>query len=164
MANLSVDFDTQELQEILKNFSEDAPKIARNAMAAVNRKVVRAVKREAIARGYESHKEMPWGNAGISDNVFQFANRDFTGKIMIGQNAFQYTFVEYGADVRPRHGKYLFFKLDGEFHATKGFTLPARPLLKPAAERIWQGSEGSEILDKTIDKQIKKLFDRGRVK
>ena len=50
MANLTIDFDTEELQKVLKDFGKDAPKIARSAMAAVNRKVVRAVKREAHAR------------------------------------------------------------------------------------------------------------------
>ena len=164
MANLTIDFDTEELQKVLKDFGKDAPKIARSAMAAVNRKVVRAVKREAHARNYAPSKEMPYGDGGIDGNLFQFANRDFTGKIMIGSNAFQYKFVEYGADVRPRKGKLLFFKIDGEFHATKGFTLPARPILKPTAEKIWQGSQASEILDKTIDKQLKKLFDKGAAK
>lgn len=48
-------------------------------------------------------------------NIFQYGNKDYTGKIFISSAAYYYRFIEYGADVKPRHGKYLAFKVGDEW-------------------------------------------------
>lgn len=41
---------------------------------------------------------------------------------------------ELGGTIRPVHGQYLKFQIDGEWRQVKQVTIPARPYLRPAAE------------------------------
>lgn len=115
-------------------------------------------KKEARGRGYKAHKEEVYGDAGYGKNIFAYINNDFSAKIMISRNAFQYRFIEYGANVRPRQKKTLvFIGEDGNFHQSKGFTFPANPLLTPIADSIWKTEKASVIMDEVYQQELNKF-------
>lgn len=157
-SNISIDFDSAEFQSQLKHFGKDAPKIAQKAIRATNRAVIKAYRKEARRRGYKAHKQNAKGeDIGYSKNIFQYGNRDYTGKIFISSAAFYYRFIEYGAHVKPRHGRYLAFKVGDTWKKAKAFTIPARPILSKVASTIW-GDKNLPEFEKTFQKEMIKIF------
>lgn len=155
-----VEIDYKQLMKELNEFDKEMPNSARKLMRAVNNEVKKQIRRGARSRGYLARKPMSWGDAGYSKNLFSFANKDYTGKIMMGKNAFQYTFIEYGANVQPRHEKYLTFKIGDQFFKSKGFVLPAEPLIYPIANSIWGTNKASEIMEKKMQELMDKQFSK----
>lgn len=156
---LKIEVDYKALKKELEAFDKEMPNIARKLMRAVNSEVKKAIKREARARGYKSKKQMDWGDAGYTKNLKTFADKGYKAKIMMAKNAFQYKFIEYGANPKPK-GKYLAFKIDGKFYRSKGFALPADPLIYPIANSIWGTSKASEIMEKKLQEEIQKRFSQ----
>lgn len=160
MDAITVQVDTKDLLKELKEFDKEMPNIARKLMRAVNNQVKKEIRKEARSRGYKSHNSQPWGDAGYTKNLKSFADKGYKGKIMFGKNAFHYRFIEGGANVKPRNKKYLVFKINGQFYKSRGFTLPARPLLKPIARSYWETSKGSKIMEETFQKEMDKYFSK----
>lgn len=156
----TIELDYKALKKELSEFDSKMPGVARRLMRAVNREVKKAVKKEARSRGYLAHKNMEWGDAGYTKNIFTYANKDYTGKIMMGKNAFQYKFLEYGANVRPKNGDFLTFKIGDQFYKSKGFTLPANPLIYPIANGYWGTSKASAIMEAEMQKIMDKQFPK----
>lgn len=52
----------------------------------------------------------------------------------IGPHVIYGRIQELGGTIRPVHGQYLKFQIDGEWRQVKQVTIPARPYLRPAAE------------------------------
>lgn len=157
---VEVEVDSSQLIKELEEFDSQMPNIARKLMRAVNNEVKKQIKRQARGRGYKSHKMESWGDAGYTKNLLSFANKDFSAKIMMGKNAFHYRFIESGANVKPLHKKYLAFKINGQFYKSKGFTLPARPLIKPISKSIWETNKGSQIMEEVFQKEMDKYFSK----
>ena len=155
---ISIDFESGEFQRQLSRFGADAPKVAQKAIRATNRAVIKKYRKEAKSRGYKAHKKNAKGeDVGYAKNIFQYGNRDYTGKIFISSAAYYYRFIEYGANVRPRHGKYLAFKVGDEWKKARAFTIPARPILSKVADEIWKKEKLPEF-KKAIQKEMTRIF------
>lgn len=157
-AIFSINLDNSQFESEMNAMIAEMPKIAKKMMRAVNKVVKKHVKTETRARGYLNTKQMSFGEASISKNIMSFENDDFTGKLMIGRNAFHARFIEYGATPKPKHNKYLIFQIDGEWKKSAGFTIPANPFLTPIANAVWNGNEASEIMDNTLQKELDRIF------
>lgn len=155
---ISIDFESEEFQRVLSQFGKDAPKIVQKAIRATNRAVIKAYRKEARSRGYKAHKENEKGeDIGFMKNIFQYGNKDYTGKIFISSAAYYYRFIEYGADVKPRHGKYLAFKVGDKWKRARAFSIPARPILSKVADEIWK-NENLPYFEKVIQAEMTKRF------
>lgn len=141
---ISIDFDSSDFQKKLKSFEKNKEVIIQRLIRKVNNEVKKEWKKAARSRGYSAHKIMPWGDAGFQDNVFTFANRDGTGKIMFARDAFQYRFVEDG------------------FSSRSGKFIPGKHIFKPLAEQHWE-QRGSAIMEKQLQKEFEKLEKKGLV-
>lgn len=157
---VTVEVDTKALESELRQFDEQMPNIARKLMRAVNAEAKKEIKREARNRGYKSHVEKAFGDAGYTKNLKSFADKGYKAKIMFAQNAFHYRFIESGAYVRPLHKKYLIFQYKGQWFKVKSFVLPAKPLLCPIAAKYWETNKGSEIMEKVFQKEMDKYFSK----
>ena len=143
----------------LEQYNKDMPNVAVRLMRAVNKEAIKEIKKEAKSRGYKSKKAMPYGEAGYTKTIKGYANKNYTGKIMVTKNAYWWTFIEYGANIQPR-GKYLTFKIGGKWYKSTGFILPARPIIRPNAERIWGTDRASKIMEVQMQKEIAKKFKK----
>lgn len=160
MAEEFIQLDYKELYKELTEFDKQMPNSAIKLMRAVNNEVRKQIRKTARSRGYKAHKQMQWGDAGYSSNIIVFANRDFTGKVMMSNNAFHYRFLEFGADVLPRHGKYLTFKIGDNWYKSEGFHLDARPLVYPVADSYWKTSKASQIMEQKFQEIMNKQFSK----
>jgi hypothetical protein len=159
-SGIELTLDTTSYKDGLNLLITEMPQIARKMMRRVNAEVKKQVRREINSRGYKTTRQKSWGESAITKNLFSFENSDFTGKLMIGRNAFQARFIEYGAHPIPRHSKYLCFIIDGKYYRTKGFSLPAKPFLHPIADRIWQSGTADTLMDETMQKELDRMLGR----
>lgn len=155
---LKVEVDVNSFQEQLKKYNQEIPKVAQRLMQSVNAEVKKQIKQEASSRGYKGNKKQSWGNSGYSHNLKSYQNRDFTAKIMMAKPAFYYRFIEYGANVQPKNGDYLSFKIGNKFVRSKGFSYPAKPLIYPIANSIWGTDKASKIMEERFQKELDRLF------
>lgn len=148
MNNIQIDFELlpNAYNSVLQTLSREHPNYIRNGARAVNREVVRNVKKELAQRGYSPHKPESFGDAGYmgKGNVSQAMNKDLSGKIWFSKNYYHMKFIEYGADVKWRHKR-------------GNFTLPAKPALFPKAEEYWNTGKASQIIEQYLQKQYDKL-------
>lgn len=152
--------DSLDYNKKIKELIDARPRMARGAMRKVNQQIVREVKREAAGRGYMAVKPMPFGEAGYRANTKQFSNKDFSGKIVFLKNAYHLKFIEYGATVKPRHGKYLTFKVGDNFYKTEGFTIQAQPLIQPIADSYWRNGKADAIMEQYLQQQYDKIVNK----
>lgn len=157
--NAIISLDTKDFDRKFRELIKEHPNYIRNAAKTVNREVIKDVKRVMQSRGYLAHKPMSWGDAGFrgKGNIYQDVNKDLSGKLWFSSRAYHLKFVEYGANVRPQHKKYLTFKIDGQFYKSEGFTLPAQPLLQPTADSYWKTDKAKNVMEKYLQKQYDKL-------
>lgn len=155
---IEIETNTEVFINQLKEFDKDMPNIARKMLRAVNAEVKKAEKQEARARGYKAHNLKTFGDAGYMSNIFTYANKDYSAKVMMGRNAFHYRFIENGAVVTPQNHKYLVFKVDGKFYKSRGFILPARPFFKQIAKSFYETDKGMAIMDRTMQKEMARKY------
>ena len=155
---LNVEVDSKNLIKQLENFNKQVPNVAQRLMKSVNAEVKRKIKQEAKSRGYKGKKSQSWGDSGYTHNLKSYQNKDFSAKIMMAKPAFYYRFIEYGANVRPKNGKFLAFKIGKKWVRSKGFTYPAKPLIYPIANSIWGTNKASQIMEQQLQKELDKLF------
>ena len=155
---LTVDVDTNHIQNQLKKFNTEIPRVAKRLMKSVNAEVRRQIFAEARRRGYHGSKKQTWGDSGYRKNLKTYENNDFSAKVMMGRDAFYYRYIEYGADVKPRHGDFLYFKAGGKLLRTRGFSYPARPLIYPIANSIWGTNKADRIMEERFQKELDKIF------
>lgn len=155
---LTVEVDTSHIQSQLQKFNKEIPRVAKKLMKSVNAEVRKQIFAEARSRGYHGSKKQTWGDSGYRKNLKTYENNDFSAKVMMGRDAYYYRFIEYGADVKPRHGDFLYFKADGKLLRTRGFSYPARPLIYPIANSIWGTSKADRIMEESFQKELDKIF------
>lgn len=149
MSNTFIDFQllTSDFERKFRTLARDNPKYIRNGARAVNRAVVRDVKRELAQRGYSPHKPESFGDAGYNGkgNVSQAINPDLSGKIWFSKNYYHMKFTEYGANVRWRQKR-------------GNFVLPPRPALGPKAKAYWETGKAPQIIENYLQQQYNKTF------
>ena len=138
MASIRIDIEgTDELERKLKALSKAAAtSIAKDAVdegaaviqfnAQLNARNVFSDRQRGQLRNSIRSESRIVGNgaeAEIGPNVAEIDPRVIYGRIQ-----------EFGGTIRPVHGQYLKFQIDGEWRQVKQVTIPARPYLRPAAE------------------------------
>ena len=156
---LKVTVDYKDLLKKLENYDKQMPNIAIKLMRAVNNKAKADIRKEARKRGYHARKPMPYGEGGFSENLKSYADKGYKAKIIMKKDAYWYTWIEYGANVVPRD-KYITFKIGDKWYRSRGFVLPAHPIIHPIANKIWGTDKASEIMEKTMQKEIEKRFKK----
>lgn len=139
--------NTSDIDRKLKQLAKDNPKFIKGGARAVNREVIKQLKRELASRGYLPHKAESFGDAGYlgKKNIASAVNKDLSVKIWYSKNYYQMKFNEYGAHVRWRHKR-------GDF------ILPGRPSLNPKAKEYWETGKAAEIIEKYLQQQYNKLM------
>lgn len=154
MAEEWVSVNYKELENLLKKYNQQMPNIAVKLMRAVNAEVKKAAKAEMKKRGYHSHKQMSWGDAGYIKNLKSYQNKDFSAKVMMARNAFQYRFIEYGAE-KPV-GFAIRYK-NKTITLKNAWKVEAKPLLYPIADSIWKTSRATRIMEIKFQQELERL-------
>lgn len=154
MAELYITLDYKDLKKLLQKYENEMPNIGVKLMRAVNNKAKAEIRSEYRRKGYSAHKQMSWGDSGYSKNLKSFANKDFTGKIMMANNAFYYRFLEYGAQ-KPA-GTTIHYK-GGDYRLTNGWKIEAQPVITRIGDMYWRTSRASSIMEKQFQKELDKL-------
>lgn len=148
-----IELDYKQIEKKLKEFEKEIPGIGKKLINAVNNVARRKIRAGYRARGYKAKNIKPWGDAGYSSNIRVYANRDFSGKIMMSNNAFFYRFVEFGTNHKP-----MIVRRKGKTYKVKGFSVPAKPLLYPIANSVWKTEEAVKIMEEKFEEELKKRF------
>lgn len=154
-----VSVEYKDLEKLLKKYNEQMPNIAVKLMRAVNAEVKKTAKAEMRKRGYHAHKDKSWGDAGYIKNLKSYQNKDFTAKVMIAKNAFQYRFVEYGAE-KPV-GFAIRYK-NKTITLKNAWKVEAKPLLYPIADSIWKTTRATRIMENKFQKELDRLKTQER--
>lgn len=162
--------DTKEVKEKLEGTSLNMYKISKRMMNAVNKEVLKMAK--ATFRN----------NFNPRNHSFQY-NTMYKGKIKPILSSFQYdnaknrqfvsyvrnlnyasVFLSYGANIAPRHKKYLTFKVDGErwIKTSKIIHLEAKPFLKPALDYYYNEGPAVDIMDKVLKRELDKYWNKDK--
>lgn len=155
MADISVEIDTKQIIKTLDRFNKAIPGIAVKLMRAVNNEAKKKIRQEYRKRGYHATKLASWGNSGYSRNLVSFANKDYSGKIMLRDDAFYYRFLEFGTN----HKTMTVYR-GGTSYTIKAYSVPAKPVLYPVANSIWHTTRATELMQIQFDKEVKKLEER----
>lgn len=149
-----VSVEYKELENLLKKYNQQMPNIATKLMKAVNSEVKKAAKAEMKKRGYYAHKQKSWGDAGYIKNLKSYQNKDFIAKVMMAKNAFQYRFIEYGAQ-KPV-GFAIRYK-NKTIKLKNAWKVEAKPLLYPIADSIWKTTRAERIMEAKFQKELERL-------
>lgn len=142
-----VTLDTSDFDKKMQEFGREHPNFIKAGMRAVNRQVVKEVKKELRERGYLAHNPQSFGDAGYlgKGNVSFAVNKDLSAKIWFSSNYYHMKFQEYGAHVTWRHKR-------GDF------TIPARPSLNTKAKEYWETGKASQIIEAELQKKYDKTM------
>lgn len=149
-----ITLEYKDILKLLNKFEKEMPGIGRKLINAVNNEAKKRIRSEYKKRGYKAKNPKHWGDAGYSKNLKSYANRDFSGKILMAQNAFYYRFLEFGTNHKPmiiRRGK--------QIYKVKGFSIPAKPVLYPIANSIWKTDEAVKIMEKKFQQELDKKIN-----
>lgn len=154
MADNIISLDYKDLQKLLEKYEKEMPGIGVKLMRAVNNKAKAEIRAEYRRKGYHATKQMSWGDSGYKKNLKSYANKNFTGKIMMANNAFYYRFLEYGAE-KPA-GTEIRYK-GGTYTLKNGWKIDAQPVIHRIGDMYWRTNRASSIMEKQFQKELDKL-------
>ena len=146
--------DSKEVEEKLKGTTLRMPSIAKKMMHAVNK----IVKKQAVAnaRGlYTKRNSKPDGRSFLRIGAFKDTAskiQDFTS--FVSSRRFYTRFLEKGAFIKPKHGKCLHFKINGEWKTVSSVTIPAKPFLGPAVKAVWESETAVAVMNTELQRQL----------
>jgi hypothetical protein len=146
--------DSKEVEEKLKGTTLRMPSIAKKMMHAANR----IVKKQAVANArslYTKRNSKPDGRSFLRIGAFKDTaskTQDFTS--FVSSRRFYTRFLEKGAEIKPRKGRYLHFKINGEWKTVSSVTIPAKPFLGPAVTAVWESEQSLQAMNTELQRQL----------
>ncbi len=131
MTSIRIDIEgTEELEQKLKALSQAAAtRIAKDAVDEGAAVIVFNAQKNA--RDVFSDRQ----RGQLRNSIQSESKTTGTGaEAEIGPHVIYGRIQELGGTIRPIHGQYLKFQIDGQWRQARQVTIPARPYLRPAVE------------------------------
>jgi len=160
MANFVVDVDTSQVAEALNSveFKMQSGKIPTYLENKVNTKIVKAQKSKYVSE----HDKANLNEYSRTFNQPRILQNFHYGKLKngsgtyISNRSFWSKWLEYGAEIKPRHKAFCTFVYGGKFHKVHSMTIKAKPFFYNVADEIWNSSLATD----TVNKEMQALIDR----
>jgi hypothetical protein len=153
--------DSAEVEEKLKGTQLRMPGIAKKMMSAANRAVIRQAKANVKSQ-FEHRNTHPDDSRNIPIlKSFKSKNakrESFVSYVMA--RTMHAAVQEKGAAINPKNGKYLTYRINGEWRKSRGVTIPARPFLQPAVNEIYNSGKAKEIMQAALQKALDKYWEK----
>jgi hypothetical protein len=157
MVKFEADLNSRRFEEALKLFSSNLGGIFKQLMTEVGREMAADAKSRA-AGAFTSRtgnlirqiKFFPTDTGGV------LTTRKSLAKTMKARGAFYASFVERGTESTAKKGKYLVFKIDGEWKKVPSVKTRPRPFMRPVYDEYWAGSnpKGYKLLAEALWKKM----------
>jgi HK97 gp10 family phage protein len=155
---MNIEFNTDDFDKKIKEVEKKIPKIAKKMLSAALGKAKTDTKRKARSM-------FPGGtgrlNKSINTTVFDDWRGALTTKKKSRKDSGWYAnFLEKGATRTAKNGKYLTFKINGEWKKARSTTVPPRPFLRPTFDSYFVnngGEKARKIMDDKLQQEISKI-------
>jgi hypothetical protein len=162
---MQIDFETKEFEQQINALQTNMPKIAKKMMTAAlvgARGYAKKIAKNRFHKADYTSRNKPPGQLLRAINYWSFD--DWSGALTTRKsaktnNCFYASILEDGKTIVPKKGKYLFFKINGQFRKVPSVTIPPRPFMRPAFDSFFIKSGGSKAR-KIMDKRLQKEMDR----
>jgi hypothetical protein len=151
MVKFEVDLNSKNFENKLKIFSSSLGGIFKELMKSVGQEMVADTKARTTFHN-RTGKLFNAINFIATDNGGILTTRKTLGK----PNVFYARFVEGGADIKAKKGKYLTFKINGEWKKVPSVKIRPRPFMKPTFNEYWEGenANGYRVLQDALQKKM----------
>jgi hypothetical protein len=131
------DLDSKNFENQLKIFSSSLGGIFKELMAEVGKEMVADTKARVTFQN----------RTGKLFNAINFISTDNGGilttrKNLNKSNVRYARYVESERYIKAKKGKYITFKIDGQWKKVESVRIKARPFMKPTFEEFWEGNNG----------------------
>jgi hypothetical protein len=131
------DLDSKRFEEQLKIFSSSLGGIFKELMKSVGEEMVADTKARTLftnrtGKLFNAINFIPTDNGGVLT----------TRKNLNKSNVYYARFVERGADIKAKKGKYLTFKINGEWKKVPSVRVRPRPFMEPVFEEYFGSDSG----------------------
>jgi hypothetical protein len=151
----TADLDSKDLENKLRIFSSSLGGIFKELMAEVGKEMVadskaRATFTNRTGKLFNAINFIPTDNGGVLT----------TRKTLTKPNVFYARFVEGGADIKAKKGKYLTFKINGEWKKVPSVKTRPRPFMKPVFEEYFENenAKGYKVLQDALQKKMNEVL------
>jgi hypothetical protein len=156
MIKFEADIDSRNFENKLRLFASGLGGIFQEMMKTVGQEMVD----ETRARTTFTNR------TGKLFNAINFIPTDDGGvlttrKTLNKSNVFYARFVEKGADIKAKKGKYLTFKIDGEWKKVPSVKTRPRPFMTPVFDEYWESENGKgyRALADALQKKMKEYLE-----
>lgn len=151
MVKFQADLDSKNFESKLRLFSSGLGGIFKELMAAVGKEMVAETKSRTTftnrtGKLFNSINFIPTDTGGVLT----------TKKNLNKSNVFYSRIVEKDRDIKPKKGKYLTFKINGEWKKVSSVHVRGRPFMTPVFEEYWenQNAKGYKVLSDALQKKM----------
>jgi hypothetical protein len=145
------DLNTKKFESQLRLFSSSLGGIFKELMATVGQEMVSETKSRTTftnrtGRLFNAINFIPTDTGGVLT----------TRKTLNKPNVYYARFVEKERNIKPKKGKYLTFKINGEWKKVPSVHVRARPFMTPVFNEYWEGqnAKGYKALSGALQKKM----------
>jgi hypothetical protein len=155
MIKFEADLNSRNFENKLKILASSLGGIFKELMKSVGQEMVTETKARATftnrtGRLFNAINFIPTDNGGVLT----------TRKTLNKSNVYYARFVEKAKNIKPKKGKYLTFKINGEWKKVESVQTRARPFMTPVFEEYWEGtnSKGYKALASALQKKMEEYL------
>jgi hypothetical protein len=155
MVKFRADLDSKNFENKLRIFSSSLGGIFKDLMKSVGQEMVADTKSRTTFNNrtgklFNAINFIPTDNGGVLT----------TRKNLNKSNVHYARFVEKGADIKAKKGKYLTFKINGEWKKVPSVKVRPRPFMTPVFEEYWEGenAKGYKALSNALQKKMNEFL------
>lgn len=145
--------DEKEVIEKLKGTTLRIDQTIFKMQTAVNRVAIKKAKQNFQTR-FSTKPQNNYVLKGelkkLTSNFKSMKNKKVKGGTQIKNLSYYAKFLEFSAEIHAKKGKYLTFKINGEWKKVESVSLPAKPFLGPAVKSTWESTEAKTIQEKVL--------------
>lgn len=149
--------DSQEVIEKLKGTTLRVDQTIFKMQTAVNRLAIKKAKQNFTSR-FSTKPQNKYVLQGdlkkLSTNFKTMKNPNVKGGTQIKNLSYYAKFLEFSAEIHAKKGKYLTFKINGEWKKVESVSLPAKPFLGPAVKEVWNSAEAKRVQEQVLQKAL----------
>jgi hypothetical protein len=156
MIKFSADLDSKNFENQLRIFSSSVGGIFKELMKSVGEEMVvdakaRTAFHNRTGKLFNAINFIPTENGGVLT----------TRKNLNKSNVFYARFVEGGADIKAKKGKYLTFKINGEWKKVPSVKVRPKPFMKPVFTEYWEtdNAKGYKVLQDALQKKMEEYLE-----
>jgi hypothetical protein len=156
MIKFQADLNTKNFENKLRIFSSSLGGIFKDLMKSVGQEMVADTKARATFHNrtgklFNAINFIPTENGGILT----------TRKTLTKPNVYYARFVEGGANIRAKKGKYLTFKINGEWKKVPSVNIRPKPFMKPVFEEYFgsESGKGYKALSDALQKKMEAYLE-----